>query len=527
MTRHILLATLLASPSWAAQAGAELYQFDGTQIGEVFGNSVASAGDVNADGYDDVLVGSIRYLHANGNAIGSVWVYSGADGSLIHHLTRATNDLAFFGFAVDGMGDLNGDGYDDFVASSPGETLFGTGYFISGFDGSTLHRFEFTGPVDVGRDAANAGDVNGDGINDAVFGSSSVSNTTGTVVVVSGADGSQIYQLIGEVGREFGSAVGGAGDVNQDGFDDFVVAVREGAIGSGITANGEVRVYSGQDASVLYSWFGADHEYMGNDVAGAGDVNGDGHDDVLVCSSRADAGADRSGRVTLYSGLNGSVIYEWTGRNRDDQFGTAADSAGDVNNDGVPDIDIGMRYAEPQGLRFSGRAFVMSGADGSMLANWKAPNAGMSLGSNVAGAGDVNGDGFDDILIAADRNEVGGLPAVGSVFVQSGGWAGVPELNLVTVAAGKRLLGAIRGGTTNGTAIVAWSMAGPGPTATPFGDALVSIPFVSRRVELSPSGVGLFFADRLPIMSIGMPIWFHGVDIESGIPLLPIATTVN
>ena len=135
-------------------------------------------------------------------------------------------------------------------------------------------------------------------------------------------------------------------------------------------------------------------------MAGLGDINVDGFDDILVGDPTDSTGPGTPGGARVISGLDGSLLFHFLGDNHVDRFGTAVGAAGDVDADGIPDLIVGAVSADPNGSR-SGTARVLSGADGSILWDFDGVAAGDSFGDAVDSAGDVDGDGFGDLIVAA------------------------------------------------------------------------------------------------------------------------------
>lgn len=345
---------------------------EGTDPRDFYGFDVAAAGDVDGDGRPDVIVGAER-----GSGARYAEVLSGADGSVIHRFTSPElNDG--FGF-VAGVGDVDGDGFADLAV---GATFTGIVRVYSGADGAVLHTV--TGPRGSGFTIAGLGDVDGDGFADfAVGGSDSVS-------VVSGATGGTLFTVSGNA-IGFGLAVAGPGDLDGDGVGDLVV-------GSPLDNGGRVAVYSGADGGFLYDVRGAPGEF-GLDVAGTGDIDGDGVADFVVGAPTAGDG----GMAFVYSGRDGALIQSFTGTDSsgDSDFGLSVAGTGDVNGDGVPDILVGIVDIES-----AGEARLFSGADGALLFTIEG-RPGDGIGRAVAGPGDLDGDGFADLVVGASESPSG------------------------------------------------------------------------------------------------------------------------
>ena len=138
-------------------------------------------------------------------------------------------------------------------------------------------------------------------------------------------------------------------------------------------------------------------------AAPAGDVNGDGHDDLITGSPNESLDA---GKARVFSGADGSVLFTFSGSAAGDLFGWSCAGAGDVNGDGRDDLIVGAPQTNV--LLGKGYARIFSGADGSVLRTLNGAAAGDRFGAAVAGAGDLNGDGKDDVLVGAPQNDAGG-----------------------------------------------------------------------------------------------------------------------
>ena len=366
--------------------------------------SGAVPGDVNGDGRADFIVGAFLDDPAGGGTdAGSPYVFSGADGSLLYQVSGDTaNDQ--FGYSVSMAGDVNGDGSDDFIVGAPfddpadGGTNAGSAYVFSGADGSLLYqRTGDTASDFFGWSVSGAGDVNGDGKADFIVGAlrddpASGGNDAGSAYVFSGAGGSLFYQRTGDTASdEFGSAVSGAGDVNGDEMADFIVGARRDDPAGGGTDAGSAYVFSGADGSLLYQVAGdTGGDWFGYSVSMAGDVNGDGRADFIVGARRDDppGGGTDAGSAYVFSGADGSLLYQRTGDTAGDNFGFSVSGAGDVNGDGKADFIVGAWFDDPAGGGTdAGSHYVFSGADGSLLYQRTGDTAGDFFGISVGGGG--------------------------------------------------------------------------------------------------------------------------------------------
>ena len=405
-----------------------LYTFDGDRVGDRFGWSVSGAGDVDGDGFDDVIVGSSVGGANNG---GYARILSGADGSTLYTFDGDSADDEF-GISVSGAGDVNRDGFDDVIigARAVGDecTSRCSAQVLPGHEGSALYIFDGGAADDYfGHSVSGAGDVNGDGYADLIVGAlrDNTANGTdsGSARVLSGDDGRILYTFNGDSAFDrLGTSVSGAGDVNRDGFDDVIVgAATDDPNGS---KSGSARLLSGDDGSILYTFKGVSaDDIFGHSVSGAGDINGDGHADLIVGAWGDDNNGDGSGSARVLSGADGSTLYSFNGDSAGDQFGVSVSGAGDVNGDGYDDLIVGAPDDDPNGSN-SGSARVLSGADGSALYICEG-DALDAFGLSVSGAGDVNRDGIADFIVGA-RNGGANRGAYARLFVSSVETSDVP-----------------------------------------------------------------------------------------------------
>ncbi len=293
--------------------------------------------------------------------------------------------------------------------------------------GQFTNSYSYTGPEaygNFGRSVSGAGDVNGDGYADFIVGLPTARLAgvqVGAARVYSGQDGTLLYSLFGDSdGDVFGSSVSGAGDVNGDGFDDIIIgAVRDDDLA---VDGGSARVFSGLDGSVLYTFHGsAPGGFLGSTVSDAGDVNQDGFADVIVGAHADSTFVMNAGSAWVYSGFDGSVLFSFFGTHLSDNLGNSVSGAGDVNNDGFDDVIIGISDAPSSNsiIPQAGRAVVYSGVDGSLLHSFEANSTQIRFGGTVSDAGDVDRDGYADFIIGADRENLF-AGDTGSVRVYSG-----------------------------------------------------------------------------------------------------------
>jgi hypothetical protein len=390
--------------------------FTGEATGVDYGFSVSSAGDVNGDGYADVIVGA----YAQGSNQGRAYVYLG--GSRMNTIADITmNGETFntnFGYSVAGAGDVNGDGYDDFVIGAPLHSSGkGRAYIYYGGPGLNSNM-----DVILSGEAANnlfglsvssAGDVNGDGFADVIVGAYGYASTTGRAYIFYGGTP---MNTVADITLDapapntwFGISVCHAGDVNGDGFDDVIVgaSATSGGIGNAYVYFGGSDMKRGPD--ITFTGEAVDSDF-GHCVYGGGDVNGDGYADVLVSSMRI---ANNTGRAYIFrNSLRGRDISDirFTGESQTDNFGAAVSPAGDVNGDGYADILVGA-YGKGRAYIYFGGPRMHDSADVVLTGEGSG-----EFGSAVTCAGDVNGDGYSDVIVSAPT-----YPPSGRVYVYFGG----------------------------------------------------------------------------------------------------------
>ena len=450
--------------------GSTGFTLSGAAAGDWSGSSVAFAGDVNGDGFGDLIVGA-NGADSNGINSGASYVVFGKASGFAANLDLSSLDGSngftlsgvaasdASGSAVASAGDVNGDGFADLIvgawAADPAGAFSGTSYVVfgkaSGFsanldlsslDGGNGFKLNGAGTYDFSGGSVSAGDVNGDGFADLIvgrrFGARVVfGKATGFApnIDLSSLDGSSGFTIGGVVG---GPDVASAGDVNGDGFADIIIGdsnatphgTRSGASwvvfgkASGFAANIHLSSLDGSNGFKL-SGESAD-DLSGLSVGSAGDVNGDGFADVIVGALYADAPGKKSGASYVVFGkasgfaanldlsdLDGSNGFKLGGAAKQDQSGVSVASAGDVNGDGFADVIVGARGADPHG-RDSGASYVVFGKASGFAANIDLSSldgsdgfklsgvaAGDRSGEPVASAGDVNGDGFADLIVGA------------------------------------------------------------------------------------------------------------------------------
>ena len=422
------------------------FVINGVDGDDFSGGSVSGAGDINGDGVDDLIIGASG-ADPNGENSGESYVVFGGAGGFSSSLELSS---------------LNGD----------------NGFVINGVDGGDIS----------GGSVSGAGDINGDGVDDLIIGAFRADpngdysgesyvvfgSTTGfsSSLELSSLNGDNGFVINGVDARDYsGFSVSGAGDINGDGVDDLIIgAFRADPNGdysgesyvvfgstTGFSSSLELSSLNGDNGFVIN---GVDaRDYSGFSVSGAGDINGDGVDDLIIGAFRADPNGDYSGEsyvvfggaagfsssleLSSLTGDNGFVI---NGVDGGDRSGYSVSGAGDINGDGVDDLIIGAYRASPNG-DFSGESYVVFGGAGGFSSSLelssltgdngfviKGVDADDRSGRSVSGAGDINGDGVDDLIIGANRASPNGDFSGESyvVFGSAAGFSSSLELSSLT-----------------------------------------------------------------------------------------------
>jgi hypothetical protein len=409
---------LPSDPDWTIESNQEEAEF---------GISVSTAGDVNGDGYSDVIVGA-RYYDGGHTDEGRAEVYYGSPTGLSATAAwNAESDQAeaLFGCAVATAGDVNGDGYADvIVGAEQYELILGAQeggrayvYYGSASGLSSTPDWTVDGTLSyghLGTSVSTAGDVNGDGYSDVIVGQDGgfSGHMQGRAFAfygsASGLSTTAGWETQGEAdGHKYGFAVATTGDVDGDGYADVIVGAPNYN-----TSQGKAYVYygsqNGLDTTIGWQVAGeATSEWYGSAVGTAGDVNADGYSDVIVGAPADDDNGNNAGKAYLYrgseGGLNTSPSWDATGENTDNYFGRAVSTIGDVDGDGYADIVVGA-YGNSAG---KGRVYVYYGGLCGVgnVSSWTATGqaAGNFFGRAVGIAGDVNGDGFSDLIVGAPK----------------------------------------------------------------------------------------------------------------------------
>ncbi|MCC0177755.1 FG-GAP repeat protein [Waterburya agarophytonicola K14] len=468
--------------------GSNGFIISGISGADFSGSSVSGAGDVNADGIDDLIIGAFG-ANPNNNDSGTSYVVFGSNSGFSDSLPLSTLDGSN-GFLINGIdlgdssglsvssaGDVNADGIDDLIIGAPfaspndnnasGESYvvfgnsegFSSSLELSSLDGSNGFVINGVDPQDFsGSSVSSAGDLNADGIDDLIIGASSASvnendaegesyvvfgNSEGfsSSLELSSLDGNNGFVINGiDFADASGSSVSSAGDFNADGIDDLVI----GANGAdpnaddsgesyvvfgnseGFGSNLELNSLDGSNGFVINGK--EEFDSSGASVSHAGDINADGIDDIIIGANLASPnGINSAGESYVLFGsnealsaslelsdLDGTNGFSLTGIDRNDNAGLSVSGAGDVNADGIDDIIIGAFYAAPNDLYRAGESYIVFGSnegfsenidlaalDGTNGYTLNGIDTNDNLGRSVSDAGDINADGIDDVIIGA------------------------------------------------------------------------------------------------------------------------------
>jgi len=396
------------------------------------GYTAANAGDVNGDGIDDVLVGA-PLDDDNGQECGMARVFDGVTGNVIFTI-YGDDTQDELGWSVAGLGDLNGDGRSDFAIGSPNDDLnggmSGTVRVYSGGNGSQLFRWDgAVGNESFGTSVSSCGDLDGDGVNDLLIGSTQKGNgastLAGNVGAYSGATGLLIYTANGiNPNDQFGWSLDSGHDLDGDGVNDWVT----GHYGMDQTAKnaGAVSVHSGATGTQIWIAYGDSiFDHLGMDVALIGDLDGDGVSDVVASADEDDNNGTDSGSVRVFCGVTGAVITTIDGETAYDKFGTSVSSFADLNADGKVEFLVGANKFDGVVGKDAGKVYVIDGANFSIMMSAEGIVADDAIGDSVCGTSDLNGDGLPD-FISGGHQRGGAAVGNGNGVVRAYDSAGTP-----------------------------------------------------------------------------------------------------
>jgi hypothetical protein len=420
--------------------------FVGGLAGDGLGRAVTIAPDLDGDGLDDVVVGGIGMDEGAANG-GGAHIYGANPEGLVDTSAEVASlygtwNGGFAGRSIDGLGDVDGDGFGDLVVGAYHDGTTGTeagaAYFLRGpINGATSldsaeGRYYGEYAADwAGYEVRSAGDVDGDGTPDLLFGApyeDAGGSRAGAVYLTYGVPNGDLglgdadAKFIGEEPLDrAGTALAGPGDLDGDGFDDLVIGAwyansTQSHAGVAYIVYGPV--YGDVDLSMADAELGGEarNDRAGIAISGPGDMDGDGLPDILVGADMGPNAYVVTGAPTGSSSLaDASAIL--LGEDSGGGAGWSVDGAGDVDGDGNRDLLVGAPLQASAGAGFPGVVYLVCGpvsgnvplrtSAGRLSGSEDGDNAGYS----VAGDGDVDGDGLSDILAGAWASDQSGTAA--------------------------------------------------------------------------------------------------------------------
>lgn len=472
---HLLLLICLALfapglPAFAAASGEAVFETllwpvpswftEGGENGVEYGKAVASAGDIDHNGYADVVIGSPKYK-INDLRAGAAFVFLGGASGLSrtpHRLLSLGINGTLFGAAVASAGDVDNDGFDDVIIGAPQVHVTigydGAAYLYRGSAAGLIEEpaWSKTGPIGnagFGNAVSGVGLVNDDEFADVLIGARTFSqpeSNEGAVFLYPGsaaglsADPLWSFQS-NQAGAQLGYALAPLGDLNKDGFADFAVGaptyngteIDQGAVFvffGGAAGPGETPDWQalGDKAN---SWFGSS-------IASAGDVDGNGYPDLIVGASRYDTDLTDAGAAFIFlnshAGLSQTPAWTLTGAQAYSNFGSAVAGMGDLNQDGCAEWAVGAPKITDDQSR-EGFVYLYRGSPDQLPSapSWYASGnkADTDFGYAIANAGDVNGNGSSDLLVGAPIYKWDERTVMGRAFLFPGIAAGEVYLHQI------------------------------------------------------------------------------------------------
>lgn len=321
--------------------------------------------------------------------------------------------ITSFGEVLSGIGDINNNGYGDVVIGNPSENVGGLSsagavYIYDGLTGNSIIRLVSPNPVENGRfgfDVTRVPDINEDGVEDVLVGAffDQVEGAqSGRVYVFSGASGALVHSISSPDPSEnfgFGYSVSSIPDVNLDGIDDLLIGESFATVESEEAA-GRAHVYSGRSGLLLFSVqsdYPEERTFFSLVLHGVSDVDGDGRGDILS--------SDVNGNVFVHGSGPEGLLYTFSIESpfaSDNRYRLT--SISDINGDNSPEIIVGF----PKSGRNYDRLYVFNGADGELIYSVSGDLPGgdvaVDFGQSVAGIEDIDEDGLDDIVVGASNN---------------------------------------------------------------------------------------------------------------------------
>ncbi len=445
-----MVATLVLLILWGGASSAIAQQVSQEFTSETpegsgrFGETVAQVGDLTGDGVPELLLGAPFETASGTSEAGRVHLYNGADGSRITTLTSTNIETGgHFGSSVAVFKDIDGDTAQDFAVGAPDESSGGRVYVYSGADRSLIQTLSSpnSNPGKFGASMASVGDVTGEGTPDFLVGApEDGSSNHGRAHLVDGgsvASGSVSFALTftspnGESLGAFGGAVSPIRDVTGDETPDVLVGASRETV-SGTSGAGRVYILNGSDGSLVETLTSPAPEADGNfgeAVVGTGGVSMGEPPKVVVGAP----GESTGGNAYILSGTDGSPLQSLASPNSESNggFGTSLAGAGDVTADGTADVLIGAPFETVNGTGSVGRVYLLDGADGSPFQIYTPPSIdGQEHFGTGLSAGDLQDTGEFDVLVGAPAEGVSGNTVAGRAYLFT-----PPPLTLVSTTPG-------------------------------------------------------------------------------------------
>lgn len=372
--------------------------------------------DVDGDGHADIAAGARFKLQQKTLQNGSAMVWSGATGAQIRAWDGEWPD-GLFGHWVMPVPDLSGDGLADVIIAAPHAPVDGRmrGVLVarSPKTGKELWKRGETESENLGWDLTLAGDHDRDGHTDLFVGAPA--QDSGRVYLLSGKDGTVLRTYAaGEEAGSFGWYVARLDDLDGDGRPDLAVGAPSARDADGVMVGG-AWVLSSANGRELYHWKGTDRRGgFGGVVAAVADLDGDGKGEIAVAApGTEDQTRTLPGELRIYSSATGKELRYWSGSQPGELYGRMVVAAGDLDGDGVEDVAIGAPWHRREAANRVGRVELRSGRSGAILSELFGDEADCWFGWHIRRAPDPSGRGRPALLIGSLRHPVDGKVGVG------------------------------------------------------------------------------------------------------------------